>query len=418
MTTTRAQAPGATSSAAFDPLAALRRLPGVSATLDLVTTFGIQPVTALLESAAYLPLVFDGAAGAGRRFVIATREFGGRISATNRTGAALADGRLALHPVADDAVVAPGEVTPAVLPEPGRSQRLEVSAAELGFPGAGETGYRAFGAGRTYPSARQGTGGDLPFAAVLDLTATEGQLAGLTGTVTSSGALTAAGQVTRTVSLVRVMDPDGGLLTACPLPSSGAPGRGAGRPPTAAPPGVTYLAFLGEVDPEHPVTLRLSLTEGILGSNVFELLRPATLDCTVDAAGRLLSHSTTGPVVGSVAARLSFNPLSLCSVSGVQTREGVFVFHDCAGREIGRIFADMLDGRAFRTFVGDRLLPFFRFGGSGPIRRGTGTFAGARGLMLLNAVISVQPRTLSNLYLFRLDDPEGRYRDRAAEAWS
>jgi len=388
----------------IDPLALIRNLPCVSTVLDTVSTLGIGPVTELLESAAYLPLTREG-----NRFSIATHEaLGGGLAARNGTGDAIAQEHLRVHAIAEDAAPVPDCPSPSIPLDPRRSQRVQVSNAEVRFRGAGATAFRAFGTGRTYPgqgstSASQG----VPFAAVLDLITTEGQLSGLAGTVTSSGILYPDGRVEGT-SIARIMDPDGGLLSPQPLP----PAIGS----TAT--GVTYLAFLGEIDPEHPVTLRLSLTEGFLGSNVFELLRPANLGCTVDGAGCLQSHSSTGPLAGTVAARLSFDPITLCAVSGVQTREGIFTFHDRAGRQTGTLAADMVDGRAFRTFLDGRLLPFFRFGGSGPISGSTGIFAGACGIMMLNAVISVQPRTLSNLYVFRLEDPQGRYRSQAQEAWS
>jgi hypothetical protein len=55
-------------------------------------------------------------------------------------------------------------------------------------------------------------------------------------------------------------------------------------------------------------------------------------------------------------------------------------------------------------------MPVFRFGGFGPFQGGDGCFAGASGMMSLNAVVSVFPRTLTNLYILRFDDPEGRFR--------
>jgi hypothetical protein len=202
------------------------------------------------------------------------------------------------------------------------------------------------------------------------------------------------------------MDPAGGLLAPPPPLQAGA----------AAAPAATYLAFLGEVDPQHPVTLRLSLTAGVLGSNVFELLRVADLDGGTGADGRPRGGAKAGVLAGSVSARLSFDPLSLCPISPIQTRSGVFAFHDAAGREIGSLASDMTEGRAFRTALPGRLLPVFRFGGFGRILGGSGEFAGARGIMTMNSVVSVQPRTLANLYLLRLDDPDGRYRAAAGGA--
>jgi hypothetical protein len=209
--------------------------------------------------------------------------------------------------------------------------------------------------------------------------------------------------------VARIMDPAGGLLMQPPL---------APLPPWAgAERGATWLAFLGQVDPDHPVTLRISLTQGVLGSNVFELLRVATLDFAADPAGRLRAGATRRGLVGSVSARLAFNPLALAAVTPIQTRCGYFEFQDRAGRILGTLVSDMIEGRSFRTRLQSLLLPVFRFGGFGPIQGGTGEFAGARGVMMMNSLISVQPRTLSNLYVLRLDDPDGRYRA-AAGGWA
>ena len=83
---------------------------------------------------------------------------------------------------------------------------------------------------------------------------------------------------------------------------------------------------------------------------------------------------------------------------------------------LGLVASDMIEGRSFRTRLEDMLLPVFRFAGFGPIQGGTGEFAGVSGIMTMNSVISVQPRTLSNLYVLRLDDPDGRFRAAAQSA--
>jgi hypothetical protein len=235
-------------------------------------------------------------------------------------------------------------------------------------------------------------------AFVLDVLEGFGRLAGLAGTVVASGTLGPDGRLDLGV-VARIMDPSGHLLARWPLPAL-PPGAKAGA-------GVTYLAFLGQIDPQNPVTLRLSLTAGILGSNVFELLRSAELD--FDTGGGLHGRTVRGSIVGSVKARLSFNPLALSPLTPIQTRFGSFEFRDSDGRSIGSIAGDMIEGRSFRTRLEGALLPVFRFAGFGPITGCTGDFAGARGIMTMNSVVSVQPRTLSNLYVLRLDDPDGRY---------
>jgi hypothetical protein len=399
-------------------LSLLGSLPCVSQTIQAISTFNIGSVTALLEQAGYFPLLLTASSrrGAGafevehelRRFEIAAAEERSRIVGRNRTGGPAAGVRFRWRFVPDDFEGDPGRVQP--LPPlpflPGVSQRIEVFDWELRFAG-GASGFRAYGTGRTLPSA-----GAAPpavgLAFVLDVLEGYGELAGLDGTVVASGELAPHGALELGL-VARVIDPAGGPLMQPPL---------APLPPWAEPEhGATWLAFLGQVDPDHPVTLRISLTEGILGSNVFELLRVATLDFAADPAGRLRAGATRRDLAGSVSARLDFNPLSLAAVTPIQTRCGLFEFHDRAGRSLGWIASDMIEGRSFRTRLQSLLLPVFRFGGFGPIQGGTGEFAGARGIMMMNSLISVQPRTLSNLYVLRLDDPDGRYRA-AAGGWA
>ncbi len=399
-------------------LSLLGSLPCVSETVQAVSTFNIGPVTALLEQAGYFPLLLTAPSrrGAGafevehelRRFEIAAEEERSRIVGRNRIGGPAAVVRFRWRFVPDGFEGDPGRVQP-LPPLPfraGVSQRIEVFDWELRFAG-GVSGFRAYGTGRTLP----GAGAAVPAVGltfVLDVLEGYGELAGLDGTVVAGGALAPDGALELGM-VARIMDPAGSLLMQPPL---------APLPPWAAPErGATWLAFLGQVDPDHSVTLRISLTEGILGSNVFELLRVATLDFAADPAGRLRAGATRRELAGSVSARLDFNPLALDAVTPIQTRCGIFEFHDRAGRSLGTLASDMIEGRSFRTSLQGMLLPVFRFGGFGPIQGGTGEFAGARGIMTMNSVISVQPRTLSNLYVLRLDDPDGRYRS-AAGGWA
>ena len=398
-------------------LALLRSLPFVSQTLRAITTFNIGPVTTLLERAGYFPLLltapvrreggtFEVEHGL-RRFTIDTRQEGVRIVGRNRAGGPDAAVRFRWRFVPEGLAGSPGDARPQPPPPflPGVSQRIEVLDWELTFAG-GRSGFRAYGAGRTLP----GSGAAAPavgLSFVLDVREGYGELAGLAGTVVASGTLDPRG--TLELGLVaRLMDPAGGLIAREPLPP----------PPSWAGPerGVTWLTFLGQVDPTHPVTLRISLTQGLLGSNVFELLRVAELDFVTGLGGSLRSRAARHALAGSVSARLDFDPLSLDPVTPIQTRCGVFDFQDGAGRSIGSLAGNMIEGYSFRTRLEGMLLPVFRFAGFGPILGGTGEFADARGIMTMNSVISVQPRTLSNLYVLRLDDPDGRFRAAAQGA--
>jgi hypothetical protein len=398
-------------------LSLLTSLPGVSEAVQAVTTWNIGPVTDLLEQAAFFPLLLaadsrPGSAGFEvtgdlRRFEIAAAESLVGLTGQSRAGGPAASVRFHWRFVPSDYVGDPDcrVPLPALPFQPGTSQRVEVYDWELRFYGS-VSGFRAYGTGRTLPEAGVASP-ETGLAFVLDVLEGYGELVGLAGTVVASGTLGPLGALNVGV-VTRIMDPAGGLLATSPLPPL-PPGSG---PET----GVTWMAFAGEVDPSHPVTLRLSLTEGILGSWVYERLRVTDLDFSEQVPGRLQSRATPGAVVGSVSARLSFNPLALCPVTPVQTRCGVFEFHDPAGRSLGTVVSDMIEGRSFRTSLQDMLLPVFRFGGFGPISGGTGEFAGARGIMSMNSVISVQPRTLANLYILRLDDSDGRYRAAARSA--
>jgi hypothetical protein len=397
-------------------LALLRSLPCVSQTLRAITTFNIGPVTTLLERAGYFPLLLTAPVRRGdgafevehgvRRFAITTRQEGARIVGRNQAGGPDAAVRFRWRFVSEGFAGSPGDARPQPPPFlPGVSQRIEVLDWELTFAG-GWSGFRAYGAGRTLP----GAGAAPPavgLAFVLDVREGYGELAGLSGTVVASGTLDPRGALELGL-IVRFMDPSGGLIAREPLPPP---------PPWAGPErGVTWLTFLGQVDPSHPVTLRISLTQGLLGSNVFELLRVAELDFATGPGGRLRSRAARHALAGSVSARLDFDPLSLDPVTPIQTRCGVFDFQDGAGRSIGWLASDMIEGYSFRTRLEGMLLPVFRFAGFGPILGGTGEFAGARGIMFMSSVISVQPRTLSNLYVLRLEDPDGRFRAAAQGA--
>ena len=57
-----------------------------------------------------------------------------------------------------------------------------------------------------------------------------------------------------------------------------------------------------------------------------------------------------------------------------------------------------------------------RFGGFGPIKKGTGWFQGIEGLMSDNSVVGIAPHALATLYVLRIHDPDGRYRTLSAIA--
>jgi hypothetical protein len=176
------------------------------------------------------------------------------------------------------------------------------------------------------------------------------------------------------------------------------------------------LFFLGEVDPDRPTRIVGQSSEGIV-AEVHERLRLVRLEFDAATSAGIRCRSCKGPVVGTLAGLLHFNPSDEQPMIPIRTSDGVFTFHDRRGRTVATLEANIVYGRAYRTTLAGAPLPVFRFGGFGPFLGGTGVFRDAVGMISLNAAISVFPRTLSNLYVLRVTDPDGRFLARSREMW-
>jgi hypothetical protein len=295
----------------------------------------------------------------------------------------------------------PDEYPPATVLVPFVSQQFCTLDGELRLVDREGSGFRGFGFGRTFPS---GFGGPLRLGAIVDAMEGIGAFRGLSGTAVVNGMVRPPNDLALNIML-RLMDPGGKLATSRHLPQHEFHDQD---------PATLFLVLLGEVDPDRPVQLDVREDGTIAGSSVTERLRLVNLTCAVTAEAVAKSCLTEGPIVGEVTAQLSFNPFSPSRVSPIATRDGAFTFYDGRGDVVGTIEADMVDGRAFRETVPSFPNPIFRFAGFGPVLGGSGAFAGVSGLMTMNAVVSVFPRTLSNMYILRLDDRDGRLR----RAWS
>lgn len=295
---------------------------------------------------------------------------------------------------------------PTTILNPFVSQRFTMLNGQLSFKDATGSGFRAFGVGRTFPVTEDGKS-RLRIGAVIEILEGLGEFAGMTGAFVINGYIQPPMKLALNL-MVRVMDPHGKLRAEGPLTPL--------RPVPDPDPTATFMFFLGETDTSKPVKLNVSPDGQILGSQVFERLRLVRLDFDL-ASGRPRSRTVEGPIVGDVNATLHFNPLASTSVSPIQTTNGVFTFRDRKGNSLGTVLSNMVEGRAIRTPLEGAPMPVFRFGGFGPLLGGTGLFARADGMMSMNSAISVFPRTLSNLYIFRFYDPHGRFREAAEREW-
>lgn len=394
-------------------------------------TYMIDEVSRLLKSAAYFP-IFSVANPASpnkplplnsltpfllkgvevneqlHRFDIRVSGLsnGAGLRASNTIGEPVARVQIRWMPMPDDFEAGPGREPPTTILNPFTSQRFCMLDGHLEFEDGHGTGFKAFGAGRTFP-VKEGGETRLRIGAVIDILEGLGNFAGLGGTVVVNGFIQPPEGLALQL-MVRLMDPEGKLPTTTDL----APVKPLPHPD----PNAVFVTVMGEVDPDQPVELNLGPDGRILGSNVHELLRLVHVGFDIDHDAGLRAAITEGPIIGSVAARLHFNPFNPLPISPIQTTRGVFTFFDQDRHVVGTVNSNMTEGRALRTELQGAPMPVFRFGGFGMITGGTGQFDGVSGLMTMNSIISVFPRTLSNLYILRFFDPEGKIRETITNA--
>jgi hypothetical protein len=85
----------------------------------------------------------------------------------------------------------------------------------------------------------------------------------------------------------------------------------------------------------------------------------------------------------------------------------VVALRDAAGRRIGTLGAEALEGTAFRDVRGSQ--PVQRLIAHGPISETAGALAGAAGVVAFDTIVGTAGAS-SSVYLIRLADPSGRFR--------
>ncbi|MFY9826215.1 MAG: hypothetical protein WAM82_32925 [Thermoanaerobaculia bacterium] len=337
-----------------------------------------------------------------RRFEVVTQVEPAGLTSLNRISSnGVANVSIRWTPIPDGYAPSPGISPPPTLLNPFTSQRFTMLNGQLSFQDRNVSGVRAFGSGRTFPIS--GRTGSLNIGAVIDILEGSGALYGLSDETLPGATMVINGFITPPNDLalnliVRVMDPDGRLAAGTPIPPmvlAEATPSGSG----------TFMFFLGEADPRRPIRLLYGPGGLPIGAQVFENLRLVRTGFDPDS---LQCSTQEGPIVGTASARLNFSFANEFTVTQAWTTGSIFSFHDLQGRSLGSLSADLVEGRAFRTFLPGAPYPVFRLGGFGPFLSGTGTFAGAQGMMTLNGAIGVFPPALSNLYVLRFEDPDRR----------
>jgi choline dehydrogenase len=392
-------------------------------------TYQLDKVTGLVEAASYLPIFSrndpsrpnipipspnhpDRVIGVEvheelHRFEVEvgrpTQE--GGLRATKRVGEPVASVQIRWMVIPDDFEPTPGCQPPPTELDPTRPQRFTMLDGRLTFHDRDRSGFRAFGTGRTFPVMTP-VGPQLRIGAVIDVLEGFGKFRGLPGTICVNGYIEPP-QGLALNFILRFADLSCRLRAGSPL--------AAPREETDLDPHTAFLFFLGEVDPARPTRIVGQSPEGIQ-AEVHERLRLVRLGFDAATPEGIRSRSCKGPVVGTLRGMLRFNPFDPRPSTPIQTTDGEFTFCDRRG-PVATLNANIVEGRAYRTSLPGAPMPVFRFGGFGPFLGGTGVFRDAVGMMSLNAAISVFPRTLSNLYVLRATDPDGRFRARCREAW-
>lgn len=332
---------------------------------------------------------------------------GGFGPSSNTTSTPAADLRLAWTLLPDDYAAYPGCQPPPVLLDPTRSQRFAMLDGQFRVDDEGRHRFRGFGTGRTFPVV---VGGEprLRLGALGNILDGEGAFANVVGSYVINGYIRPMGGVFLHM-LFRVMDPSGRLRTSSDLEAP--------RPVADPDPGATFVTLLGEPDPSRPVEPQLSPDGRFLGARVHELLRSVELDWDRGRSGRdLRTRQRNGPIVGRLSTDLLFDPTdprrsgSATAPVPFRTRRTQIELLDGAGRTVGTLAPDVVEGRGFQMPLDGAPLPAWRLVGYGPIRGGTGLFEGAEGMLSVNAAISVMPPAFSNVYVLRLLDPGQRLR--------
>jgi hypothetical protein len=312
----------------------------------------------------------------------------------------------------DDEHALPDKQPLPTLFDPGKSQRFTIMDCELRLDEGGNSAFQAFGAGRTWPAAGGGEARTW-LGACGKIMSGQGLFANVQGSFALNGWVTPPDGFCFEM-LIRVMDP--------------APGQPAGEPPgltgelassqEAAPAlaGSNYTTFLGEPDPAAPIRQEFTAGGEMVGASVAELLRVVRVEYELAGNGRSLRarHTAEDWIAGRLTTSIRFNPFdpktpgTPVSPLPWRTEATTITFFDRKGRELGAIGANVAEGRGFLTQFAGFPAPVLNLVGFGPFAGGSGCFANSRGMLSVNAGVSVDPAMLANLYVLRFAPADGK----------
>jgi len=305
----------------------------------------------------------------------------------------------------DDFVALPGKQPPSTALDASRQQRFVMLDEHFTF-GDGEDGFTGFGTGRTFPMA-DSEPSKLIVGAAGNLMGGFGKLEGLLGQYVISGTLDSARGFTGNV-IFRAWDWKKEIQTDLELPAL-----------AVVPdpdPRATYLILRAQKrDRKQKTGYHFTPDGRVDGLSSVSDLRLVDVRWSADGPDGLGSSRQIGQVVGERSSFVAFNFLDPAPGTAEQPipyfSQNEFRLFGTDGNTVARFRADIIEGRTFTLAVPD--LPgqsAIRFVGFGPIVNGSEQFEGVRGLMSDNSTVGIAPFGTSSLYVFRIDDPEGKFR--------
>jgi len=328
-------------------------------------------------------------------------EFG--VRASNTVGEAVGRLDLLWRLIPDDFLAGPASRPPPTSLDKSRAQRFVIEKGTFTF-GEGSDGFRSFGTGRTFPTVVNERA-QLFAAAIGNITEGFGKFSGLEGTYVLSGHLT-EDQAFSGAILIRVVDPGEVLRARTPIPPIES------RADSES--GITYLIIRSQKSgPSMLTTFNLGSGGDVRGVNVPQELREVHLTFASPGAEGPRSEIEIGSVVGEEIGFVHTTPGGAGAADDPIIFQGVgnYWFTSTEGHIVGTFTAQFLEGRNFAMqLAGAPGQQAFRFGFFGPLLNGSGCFDGAEGMLLGSTGVGISPHVLSNVYILRLKDPEGKFR--------
>ncbi len=295
------------------------------------------------------------------------------------------------------------------------SQRFNMMDVEFRLDEDGKNAFQGFGDGCTYPAGED----RIWLGACGTILQGTGVFENVQGSFVLNGRITPPDGLAFEM-LVRVLASESGQPAGEPpsvLKSASAASLGATSPFA----GSTYLTFLSAPDPAIPTPIRQDIQPDgtVTGAWVTEVLRPVRVEYGLGHDGKSVRprYAVEDWIAGRLTTHIRFTlnpsdpPASDNRLSPLPwyTEDTAIAFFDPKGKELGTITtANIAEGRGFSTHFWGFPGPILNLVGFGPFAGGTGSFAAAQGMLSVNAGVSVDPPTLSNLYVLRLSPAGGR----------